>query len=69
MDAEPVGLEFCGGSLLAEPQVPHVEGTRSHAHGGTRACFSDVTTPDVREDTDVAWRGWAPWGSNPRPAD
>ena len=26
MDAEPVGLAFCGGSLLAEPQVQDVEG-------------------------------------------
>lgn len=33
MDAEPVGLAFCGCSLLAEPQVEYVEGARSKAYG------------------------------------
>ena len=33
VDAEPVGLVFCGGSLLAQPQVEDVEGARSQARG------------------------------------
>jgi hypothetical protein len=33
VDAKPIGLVFCRGMLLAEPEVEHVEGARSQAHG------------------------------------
>ncbi len=33
MDAEAIGLVFGRGTLLAEPQMQHVQRTRSQAHG------------------------------------
>ncbi len=53
MDAEPVGLVFCGRSLLAEPQMKHVEGTRAKAHGSYASVFLRGDESGVLEDSQM----------------
>ena len=51
--AEPVGLAFRGGALLAEPQVQDVEGARSQAHGANATVFLRRDQSRVLEDAQV----------------
>ncbi len=58
MDAEPVGLVLCGGSLLAEPQVQDVEGTRSQAHGADATVLLRRDQSGALEETQVLHERW-----------
>jgi hypothetical protein len=53
VDAKPVGLVFCGCSLLAEPQVQNVEGTWAQAHGADTSVFLRPDHSRVLEDAQV----------------
>lgn len=51
--AEPVGLAFFGGSLLAEPQVQHVEGLRFQSHGANASVLLRRDESRVLGDAQV----------------
>ncbi len=53
MDAKPVGLAFCGGPLLAEPQMQDVEGARSQAHGADTSVLLRRDQARVLQDAQV----------------
>jgi hypothetical protein len=53
MDAEPVGLAFCGGALLVEPQVQDVEGPRPQAHGADAPVLLRRDQSRVLQDAQV----------------
>ena len=58
MDAEPVGLAFGGGSLLAEPQVQHVEGARPQRHGAHAAMLLGRHQSRVLQHPQVLHERW-----------
>ena len=53
MHAEPVGLVFCRGSLLAEPQMQDVEGARSQTHGADASLLLGCDQSRVLKDAQV----------------
>lgn len=58
MDAEPVGLAFGGRPLLAEPEVQHVEGAGSQAHGPDATVLLGRDQARVLQHPQVLHEGW-----------
>lgn len=53
MNAEPISLVLCGSSLLAEPQMQHVERAWPQAHGANPSVLLGYDHPCLLKDAEV----------------